>query len=269
MYAAVDIGGTKTLVASFDKHGTIIEQAKFATPEVYEDFLQELASTVANFTTKDFQAVVAAAPGRIDHSEGIYLAGGNLKWTNEPIQSDFEKLFHAPVHVENDAKAAAVAEARAAGPAYETVVYLTISTGIGVGVCVNGKLDHTLLEAEPGRMNVDNGDVMAPWETIASGSAIVQTYGKRASELDDPEAWKLISHNIAKGLLAIIAIVQPDLIIIGGGVGSHFKKFEAPLLSELKKYENPLAPTPTIKMAVHPEEAVIYGCYELAKDQTK
>lgn len=269
MYAAVDIGGTKTLVASFDAEGKVLEEVKFPTPEDYEVFISEMAKTVANLSTHEFKKVVVAAPGRIDHSEGVFLAGGNLSWTHVPIQSDFEKLFNTPVQLENDAKVAAVAEARAAGATFETVVYITISTGIGVGVCVNGNLDHTLLDAEPGHMSVQNGESMVPWETIASGKAIVAAYGQKASELDDPEAWKYISHNIAKGLLTIIAIVQPDLIIIGGGVGSHFDKFEEPLLAELKKYENPLAPTPPIRMAVHPEEAVIYGCYELAKDSSK
>jgi predicted NBD/HSP70 family sugar kinase len=269
MYAAVDIGGTKTLVASFDTNGQIIEQEKFPTPNDYEVFISEMAATVAKLSTKEFIAVGAAAPGRIDHSEGLFIAGGNLAWKNVPIQSDLEKLFHAPVLLHNDAKAAAVAEARSAGPEYETVVYITISTGIGVGVVSNGNLDHTLLDAEPGRMNVQIGESMAPWETITSGKAIVAKYGKRASELEDPEAWKYIAHNLAKGMLTLIAMIQPDLIVIGGGVGSHFEKFEKPLLDELKKYENPLAPTPPIRQAVHPEEAVIYGCYELAKDLHK
>lgn len=266
MYAAVDIGGTKTLIASFDESGNIIEQVKFPTPPEYEVFISEMAKVVANFSTKEFQSVVVAAPGRIDHREGLFVAGGNLAWKHAPIQADFEKLFSAPVQLVNDAKAAAVSVARAAGPDFETVVYITISTGIGVGVCTNGVLDHTLLDAEPGRMNVQNSDTMAPWETLASGKAIVTRYGKQAGELDDPEAWKQISHELAKGMLTIIAIVQPDLIVIGGGVGSHFEKFEKPLLDELRKYENPLAPTPTIRKAVHPEEAVIYGCYELAKE---
>ena len=269
MYAAIDIGGTKTLVAVFDPEGKVTEQVKFPTPDDYDVFISEMATIVDNLATKEFQAVGAAAPGRINHSEGLLLAGGNIKWKNVAIQQDFEKLFQAPVRLENDAKAAALAEARSAGPKFETVVYITISTGIGVGICTNGTLDHTLLDAEPGRMNVQNGSVMAPWETIASGKAIVARYGKRASDLDNPEAWQRISHNIAKGLLTIIAIVQPDLIVFGGGVGSHFAKFEKPLLAELKKYENPLAPTPPLKMAKHPEEAVIYGCYELAKDISK
>lgn len=266
MYAAVDIGGTKTLVAVFTEEGNIEEQIKFPTPENYEVFISKMADIVDKLSTKEFQAVSAAAPGVIDHKEGYFIAGGNLKWKHTPLQQDLEKLFNTPVSLQNDAKAAALGESRAAGPKYETVVYVTISTGIGIGVCVNGKLDHTLLDAEPGRMNIEHGDSMAPWETIASGKAIVAKYNKRASELDDPAAWKYISRNIAKGLLTIISIVQPDLIVFGGGVGSHFSKFEKPLLAELKKYENPLAPTPVIKMAEHPEEAVIYGCYELAKD---
>lgn len=269
MYVAVDIGGTKTLVATFTKEGEPTEQIKFPTPPDYGDFIEELADNVAKLSTKEFDLIAVAAPGKIDHGRGYLLAGGNIPWKNAPLQTDLEKKFHTPVILENDAKTAAVAEAVAAGPDYETVVYITVSTGIGIGVCVNGKLDHTLLDAEPGKMMVEDNDRMVPWESIASGRSIVTTYGKRASDLDDPEAWQRIAHNIAKGLLAIIAIVQPDLIVFGGGVGSHFEKFEQPLLRELQKYENPLAPTPPLKMSAHPEEAVIYGCYELARQRTQ
>lgn len=266
MYAAVDIGGTKTLVAVFSQEGKLLEEVKFATPPSYEVFISEMAKTVENLSTREFQAVGVAAPGVIDHQEGLLLAGGNLLWKHEPVQADLEKIFHAPAHLENDAKAAAIAESRAAGGKFNTVVYITISTGIGVGVCINGKLDNALIDSEPGRMYVEKNGKMEPWETLASGKAIVAKYGKKASDLDDPNAWKEISHELAKGILTIIAMVQPDLIVIGGGVGSHFEKFEKPLLAELKKYENPLAPTPPLRKATHPEEAVIYGCYELAKE---
>lgn len=254
------------MIAVFTPDGELRQTIKFPTPIEYTEFIAELSANVAKLSTSDFQAVGVAVPGVINHHEGTLIAAGNLNWHNSPVQVDLERIFHAPVHVENDAKTAAVAEARAAGPTFETVVYITFSTGIGVGVCVSGNLDHTLLDSEPGNMRVENNNEMVPWESIASGKAIVAKFGKRASELDDPEAWRHIAHNMAKGLLAIIAIVQPDLIVVGGGVGSHFDKFETPLLSELKKYENPLAPTPPIRMARHPEEAVIYGCYELAKE---
>lgn len=269
MYAAVDIGGTKTLVATFDDRGKLTEQIKFPTPQVYDEFLLELANTVAKLSTKEFMAVGVAAPGKINHNYGVMVRATNLLWQNSELQQDCEALFKAPARLENDAKAAALSEAKIVGDKYETVVYMTISTGIGIGVCVDGKLDSALIDAEPGLMMIEHNDKMVRWETIASGKAIIAKYGKRASELEDPAAWKHISHLIAKGLVSVIAIVQPDIILVGGGVGGHFEKFEHYLLSELKKYENPLVPTPPIRKAKHPEEAVVYGCYELARSIIK
>lgn len=265
MYGAVDIGGTKTLLAVFDDSGALVEQIKFPTPEIYEDFIKELAATVDKLATKDFQAIGVAAPGKIDHQQGSLIAGGNLKWQKAPLHGDIEHIFLAPVFVENDAKAAALSEARLAGPEYKKVVYITISTGIGVGICVNGEIDSTLHDSEIGLMKVEYKGEMVSWESIASGNALVKMYGKRASEQEDPGVWAEMAHNMAKGLVAIIAMVQPDLIVFGGGAGNYFERFSEPLAAELKKYENPLAPTPPMRKAVHPEEAVVYGCYELAK----
>lgn len=266
MYGAVDIGGTKTLLAVFDNTGTLIEQLKFPTPEIYEDFLKQLTASVDKLSTKDFQAVGVAAPGKIDHELGSLIAAGNLKWKNVSLHEDIEKIFAAPVLVENDAKAAAISEARLAGPKYPKVVYITISTGIGIGVCVNGKIAEALHDAEIGDMGVEYKGKVVPWESIASGSALVKMYGKRASEQTDPNVWRELARNLAKGMIAIIAMVQPDLILVGGGAGNYLERFQAPLMEELKKYENPVAPTPPIRKAVHPEEAVVYGCYEIAKE---
>ena len=269
MYAAVDIGGTKTLVATFNNKGELTEQIKFPTPQVYDDFLLELAATVAKLSTKEFNAVGVAAPAKIEHKDGILLSASNLAWKNEPLGHDSERLFNCPVRVENDAKVAALSEAKLAGPKYQIVVYITISTGIGIGVCADGKLDSALLDAEAGLMMVESDDKMVHWQSVASGKAIVAKYGKRASELDDPAAWKNISRLIAKGLMSIIAIIQPDIILVGGGVGAHFEKFEHQLKAELKKYESPVVPIPLIRKAKHPEEAVVYGCYELARSISK
>ncbi len=269
MYAAVDIGGTKTLVASFTEAGEIIEQVKFPTHEDYEVFVSTLAETIANMSTKEFQAVTVAAPGTIDHSEGVLLHAGNLAWKNVPIQADVEKLFQAPVHLENDAKAATISESRIAGPNYSVVVYITISTGIGVGVCINGNLEKTLLDAEPGWMSIEHDGMMTPWEKVASGKALVARTGKKAFELEDEAAWDYHAKLIAQGLITVLAIVQPDLVVFGGSVGNHLEKFEKPLMKYLKSYENPSVPIPPVRKAAHPEEAVIYGCYELAKDLHK
>jgi glucokinase len=64
----------------------------------------------------------------------------------------------------------------------------------------------------------------------------------------------------------LLAIIQPEVVIIGGGVGTHFDKYGKLLETELKKYQTPLVPIPPIRAAQRPEEAVIYGCYELVKE---
>ena len=66
---------------------------------------------------------------------------------------------------------------------------------------------------------------LVPWETFASGKAIVRRFGKLASEIDDPAIWKIISRDLALGIIDMAANIQPDVIIIGGGVGTHFKKY--------------------------------------------
>ncbi len=266
MYAAVDIGGTKTLVAVFNPEGKVVEQLKFPTPKEYKEFLAELARTVEKLSTRDFKAVGVAAPGKINHTQGSMTVAGNLPWRDTPLQADIERAFHAPVCLENDAKAATVAEARAAGENYPKVVYITISTGVGAGVCLDGKLVPALDDAEPGWMSVDNNGEMTPWEKVASGQALVARTGQRASDLEDPQAWDTHARNVAKGMIAVIAIVQPVLIVLGGIVGNHLDKYENPLMKYLRSYENPSVQIPPIRKSVHPEEAVIYGCYELAKD---
>lgn len=255
------------LLATFDNEGNIKDKIKFPTNSDYKGFLIDLAKTAESLTTSEFKAVGIAAPGLIDHKEGLFVKGGNLNWTNEPIQSDIEKILQCPSLLENDAKAASLSEARAWPKKYATVVYITISTGVGIGVCRGGKLDETLLNAEVGGLKVQSNDNFVSWESIASGKALVAKYGVPAAELEGEAAWDSVAYNISLGLISIISIVQPDLIAFGGAVGAHFHKFEKPLIKHLSHLENPLAPTPKIVMAKRPNDAVIYGCYELAKDK--
>lgn len=267
MYGAVDIGGTKTLVAVFDKDGTPLEQIKFPTPKDYREFSRELAATVAKLSTQDFLRTVVAAPGMIDRKRGVGLRFGNLPWENVPIEEDVEKVFKCPVSVENDANLAALSEALAIRDEFNKVLYVTVSTGIGGGIVIDGRIDPNFQDIEPGQMILEHQGRYEQWEDFASGSAIVERFGKRASEIEDPQTWYIVARNIAVGLNTLIATLDPEVIIIGGGVGSHFEKFADRLNEQLKIYEHPMTPVPPIRKAVRAEEAVIYGCYELAKAQ--
>lgn len=268
MYAAIDVGGTKTLIAVFTESGELKEQIKFPTPKDYGDFIKELSLTVAKLATQDFKAVCAAIPGRLNREEGVAYALGNLDWTNITVGPDIEKIVHAPVILENDAKLAALSEAILVKDTYKKALYVTISTGIGAGFVVNGKLDPNLLDMEAGQMLLEHNGELRDWEDFGSGRAFSKKFNKRVSEVEpgDNEAWYWLARNIAVGLIDLMATLTPDVVILGGGAGAHLEKYQDRLDNQLKIYENPMFKIPPVIKAQRAEEAVIYGCFELAKD---
>lgn len=269
MYLGIDIGGTKTLLGRFTNDGSLEDTLKFPTHKNYEDFKKELAENVAKFTTKPWAFACIGAPGVIDRVAGIDKSIPQLQWENVPLVADVKKFVDCEVLLENDAKLAGLAEARALKVPRHKVLYLTISTGIGGALVVDNKLNPEMEDSEPGHMLLEHDGKLQKWEAFASGKAIFARFNKLASEITDEETWKLISHDIAVGLIDLIAVLQPDVVIIGGGVGAHFNKFDNLLKTELKSYESPLVPIPPIVSAKNPEQAVVYGCYQLMKDRAK
>lgn len=269
MYLGVDIGGTKTLLAAFDGSGKILQTLKFPTPGPYEEFVADLSENVAKLSTNDFRACCIAVPGRIDRHEGVGLAFGNRDWTDVPIGPDAERILNCPVVLENDAKLAGLSEARYIIKDYKKVLYLTISTGIGGSLIINGKIHPQFADMEVGQMLLEHNGRLTDWEDFGSGRAFHEKFGKRVSDIDpdDRAAWYYIARNIAIGLIDLIVTLTPEAVVLGGGAGSNFPKFKDALLEQLKLYENPLVPIPPILPAKNPEEAVIYGCYQLLKDK--
>jgi len=265
MYMGIDIGGTKTLLAVLTNEGVINESVKFPTPEDYNDFLRELRTNVANLTTKDFRAGAVAAPGMIDRKHGVFEQGGNLTWKNVRLQHDVERITHCPMLIENDANLAGLSEAMLLKDKYAKVLYLTISTGIGGGFIINQRIDPTMADIEPGQMMLQRGDKVVKWESFASGKAIYEKYHQKASDINDPAIWKAVVKNWSVGFVDLLAVTQPDVIVLGGGVGHYLDKYHDFLVDELIKYHTPLVPIPPIVKAARPEEAVVYGCYDLAR----
>jgi len=260
---AIDVGGTKTLLASFDAHGTVVEKVKFPTPPDYNEFLVQLKSQCDSLQTKKFSQCVMALPGVIDRKKGILKECGNLPWEYKTVRDDVSKLLDVSVRLENDSKLAALSEAHLL-PTYRKVLYITVSTGVGGGLVIHGKLDPNSLDAEYGRILLEHDGKLQLWEDFASGKAIVAKFGKKAMDITSESDWYIIARNIALGLIDVIAATTPDVIVIGGGVGSNFEKFGEKLISELKIYEDHLLHVPPVFGAQRAEEAVIYGCYILA-----
>lgn len=265
MIIAVDIGGTKTLVARCRLDGTVEEQERFETPKKYADFKRVLSKYVAKIATSECTVVSVAVPGKIDRQTGVAIAFGNLDWSNVPIQDDLRNITKLPVLIENDANLAGLAEAHQLDPMPQHVLYVTISTGIGIGSVNGGVLDPDLLDSEGGSMLFEHEGRLQKWEHFASGKAIVARFGKKASEIEDPETWKIIARNIAVGLYNLCSVLEPEHVVIGGGVGTHFAKYKDFLLQDIQDMADPLVHIPPITQAVQPEEAVIRGCIIYAR----
>lgn len=258
------------MVALLSEDGQIVRSDKFPTIDLFEDFITNLISKLkAEFISDEVKGIGVGAPGEIDYDSGDGLIFGNLPWHNVPIARDLNQAFNLPVVVENDANAAAVAEANRLDVPAHIVVYVTISTGIGTGIVIDGKLADNFRRSEGGSMLLEYEGKPAQWEDFASGKAIYERYGTYARDLDDDNAWKDIAFNIALGLSNIAALFQPDTIILGGSIGQYFSKYQAHLHDAMTELKDKMYDLPAIVQAKHPEDAVAYGCYHLLKESLK
>ncbi len=254
-------------MAVFDSSGKVIEEHRFETAKDYQQFLDDFETNFALLKNQDLLSAVVAVPGKLDREHGRALGFGTLLWPEVNIEADIEKTVNCPVIIENDTKLAGLSEANLIINEFKRVLYVTISTGISDALIVDGKLDPAMADSEGGQMWLEHNGKRIQWEDLASGKAIVNKYGVRAEEINDPEAWAEIALNISVGLHNLIVVIQPEVIVLGGGVGQYFDKFSTYLLQDLKKLDNPLTPIPPIHVANRPEEAVIYGAFILAKQR--
>jgi predicted NBD/HSP70 family sugar kinase len=266
MIVAVDTGGTKTLIASFNKNGVLGSQIKFATPKNPLEYTKVLRTTlIETYGEHAIDAIVVAIPGIIDNGVAVWC--NNLGWTNFNVTSALKGVLGAtPVFVENDANLAGLSETRFLSTIPKQSLYVTISTGIGTGITTNGKIDPGLSKSEAGRALIEYDGVVREWESFASGQAIHKTYGKYAHDITSKRIWNKIADRISRGFLAVIPILQPEVIIIGGSIGTYFERFGQQLQDILKEKLPPHIPCPKIRQAKYPEMAVIYGCYYYALD---
>lgn len=267
MIIAIDTGGTKTLIARFDRNGHKTVLSKFATPREFTDYVSQLTAALdnASLNPADLDAIVVAMPGTIEN--GQLMRMGNLPWTNVDIVKRLQAQLGSdlPVFVENDAHLGGLGEVRPRTEIARRSLYLTISTGINGGLVIDGKLSSDLVSAELGHIQLDYDGRVQRWEDFASGRAIREKYGLQASDINDTDIWQEIARRISRGFVALLPVLRPDVVIIGGGVGTHFEKFNEFL------HQNINASLPEhyraqIIQAAHPEEAVLYGCYYYAID---
>ena len=260
MLLAIDTGGTKTLVSAFDTKGQPGPEHRFITPRDKQEYIAQLLEIIhEHYDPNDIDAIVIAIPGVIRKNIAVWC--GNLPWKNFDIAAALKVAVSCPIWVQNDANLAGLAETRALPTQPAQSLYVTVSTGIGTGIIVDGAICEALSASEGGHIMVEYDGKVRLWESFAAGSAIKETYGKYARDIHDPKVWKQIADKISRGFLVLIPALQPDVIIIGGSIGTYFEMYGSTLRRILTEHLPDHIPVPEIRQAVHPEEAVIYGCY--------
>jgi glucokinase len=275
----VDIGGTKVAAGVVDPRGNIVAATRRDTPAddphqtagVIADAIRELAAD------HEVVGVGLGAAGFVDADRSTVVFAPNLAWRDEPLRAAIETSVGLPVVVENDANAAAWAEARfGAGRGEDYVVVITVGTGIGGGVVVDGSLlrGQFGVAAEIGHINiVPDGrrcgcGLQGCWEQYASGRALVQEAhelanaspamakdllalaGGRADLITGPmitqaaktgdvvalQCFDEIGRWLGRGMAQLAAILDPGLFVIGGGVSSAGDILREPALQSYRKH---------------------------------
>jgi glucokinase len=231
----VDLGGTKILAAVVDSEGVIRETLERPTITTSQtELLDELADVVRDLPNDDVAAVGFGVPTRVDQETGIALGAVNIPIRDVAFRSEMERRLGLPVGIENDANAATYAEFRlGAGRDVRSLVMLTLGTGVGGGIVIDGRLFRGW--AELGHMVIiEDGE---PCRGACSGLGHVEAYcsGRAADKLaqrvigPDATAYDLvderhpaleeIGHHLGVAIGSLVNIFDPQMVVIGGGFG--------------------------------------------------
>lgn len=288
LFGALEAGGTKMVCAVGRADGTIIDQISIPT-RTPEETIPEI---IAYFKRKDIKALGIGAFGPVNVNKGTKQYGyildtPKLAWKYFDLLGTIQKELNIPIGLDTDVNGSCLGELTfGSAKGLNNVVYITIGTGVGVGIAVNGKLVHGMLHPEAGHILLrkeeqDDFEGNCPYhkcclEGLAAGPAIERRYGKKAVELKDKkEVWELESDYIAQAIMTYILTVSPQRIILGGGVMHQEQLF--PLIR--KKVLNLLAgyiKTPELESmdtyivpSVLNDNQGIMGCIQLAVEELK
>jgi glucokinase len=268
MNIGIDIGGTKIIGAARVKPSdepTLSD--KLPSPITAEDGFATICQLIEKLAAdQPIKAIGVSCPGPLDLTAGRLAEPLNLHWGNLALVDRLEDKFHAPVKLENDANAAAWGEYKIGnGQGVQTLLYVTISTGIGTGLIIDGEIYHGAHDTEGGQIILEKSDGhWKSFESLAAGPAIKARYGKEAWEIEDPAIWDEIAGIIAAGLTSLITTLSPERVVLGGGVSTHFDRFGAALNRHLSELPHPF-PLPEVVPAKNIETAPVLGALLLAE----
>jgi len=255
---AVDLGGTKLLAGVLDDEGVVVKRTVRPTPlKSQEDLLAELESSIAEVLDDEIGAIGVGIPSTIDQRQGRAVASVNIPLAGIDFRNHLARRFGLPAAIENDANAAALAEHRyGAGRGTSHMVMLTLGTGIGGGLILDGRLyrgalgaagelGHITLELDgppcqgtcPGRGHLEalaSGtatDVMAAelaaerpdgdlGRALAAGETVDARLAVDLAAVGPGDARDLLERVgfvLGNGIASLVNVFNPELVVIGGG----------------------------------------------------
>lgn len=305
----VDVGGTTVKLGFFDEEGKLLEKWEIPTrtQDSGKHILPDVAASILDkmkereVSREDIAGVGIGAPGPVDANGTVYVAV-NLGWGTFSLKNELQSLLNLPVEAGNDANVAALGEMwKGGGQGYSNVVAVTLGTGVGGGIIVDGKIlsgatgaggeiGHIhVMDGEPERCNCGNHGCL---EQYASATGIVRLAKRRLAEDDKPsvlrgeenisakavfdavkagdelamEVAERFGKILGKTLAGIAAVVNPEIFVIGGGVS----KAGPILLDYIQKYYTPDAFSGSrgalFSLATLGNDAGIYGAARMVLD---
>jgi glucokinase len=255
---ALDLGGTKLAAGVVDREGVVLRRTQHATETSAQDaLLAQIERAIAELLDDTVGALGVGVPSLIDQRAGRAGASVNVPLAGVDLRARLERRFGVPVALENDANAAALAEHRfGAGRGTEHMLMLTLGTGVGGGIILNGELYRGAIgtAGELGHMTIDlNGGPcqglcpgIGHLESFASGTAaerIARTVAERhpdgalaralaagrepaaalvvelanGGSADAREVTETVGYALGTGIASYVNVFNPELVVIGGG----------------------------------------------------
>lgn len=298
MYLGIDIGGTKIAGGLVTRDGTVTRRAAQPTPVALGGIYIlkaaiEIARSLASHECLD--GIGVGTGGTVDGQHGVVTYASELLpgWAGSNIKAAFESEFGATTAVDNDVNALAVGEMRfGAACGRDTVIFLALGTGVGGALLLGGHLHHgahwgggelggILLTCDPNARQAANG--RGTLEAYVSGQGLVQTWREITGDAHSP----LTGHDIAKaaaadpcgsaakaitltgdflgyGLVSLANALDPDLIVIGGGMASLGELLLSPARQILSANARPGPADCPIVLASGGPDAAVVGAASLA-----
>ena len=306
VYCVFDIGGTKILLYLIDGAKRVLHKERFptpaqCTPEQMIEFINRSAAASlarAGLPSTDLAGLGICIAALLDYEKGVVHQSPNLGWyAAVPLREMLQQSWNCPVYLDNDANAAVLGEvAYGAARGHRNAIYITISTGIGGGLYLDGKVfrgsggfagevGHIKPFGQGRRCGCGGMDCLEAW---ASGGAIARMAKELCDEKEqggtittawvfdqaqggNPLARSIIEQalqNISTGLANLVTLLNPSCLVIGGGVVASREDFLEQIRARV--YELAVAPavhisTVEIKAAQLGSEAGIWGLYYLMR----